>query len=208
MAGRNQDSNTDDLSARKLLFDFYLEEGSRLHQRTDWFLIFHAILLEAYFSDHLLARTQMVVGSLGFVISYLWLVTGIRHRWNFMHLGRCLTAEEIMGQSISSSLGGVFELRNRKMPASALPWARPTSCFGVITPAIFIAAWATLLAMAEFTSKGKLISFGAALAACLLASLVACCLGPGPTIGDEMVNAVAPKACAKESVNATTPTCS
>lgn len=202
----NHDADADDLSPRKMLLDFYIDEGVRLHQRTDWFLIFHAILLEAYLSEHSSGRIQMVVGCVGLVLSYLWLVTGIRHRWTFMHLGKCMTAKEIMGQGISSSLGKVFELRNEKIPAHALPWARPTSCFGVITPAIFLAAWTTLLVMAEFTLKGKLLCFGAAFAACLLATLVACCLGPGPKIGDEMVKAVAPKNDPKHPVDVTTST--
>ena len=156
----NHDADADDLSPRKMLLDFYLDEGARLHQRTDWFLIFHAILLEAYLSEHSYRLGfKWLWAAWGSFVSYLWLVTGIRHRWTFMHLGKCMTAKEIMGQGISSSLGGVFELRNEKMPAHALPWARPTSCFGVITPAIFLAAWATLLAMAEFTLKGKLTLF-------------------------------------------------
>ena len=191
MLSNNQNPDSDDLSARKVLFDFYLDEGARLHQRTDWFLIFHAILLEAYLSERSRGSVQMLVGSIGIVITYLWFATGIRHRWTFMHLGKCISEEKIFGQSISSSLKGVFDNRNHHLPGRALPWARPTSCFGIITPLVFLIAWVSLLAMAEVTSKWRFLA--AAGATCLLASLVACCLGPGPKIKDEWVAAVAPK---------------
>src|SRR5208337_825599 len=89
--------DADDLSASKVLLDFYMDEGARMHQRTDWFLIFHAILLEAFLSEKSNGWVQMVVGSIGVVMSFLWLMTGIRHRWIFTHLGNCMTSE-ITGQ--------------------------------------------------------------------------------------------------------------
>jgi hypothetical protein len=188
MADNNQNSHSnDDLSAKKVLFDCYLDEGARLHQRTDWFLIFHAILLEAYLSEHSKGAIQMVVGSIGIVVSYLWLTTGIRHRWTFMELGMRMTDEKAVGKDISSSLKQIFNARNEKMPAWAFPWARPNSCFGVITPAIFLIAWVILLIIA--CPKWKWYSLAAAGAVCVVASLVACCLGPGPKFKDECTSA-------------------
>jgi 1,4-dihydroxy-2-naphthoyl-CoA synthase len=52
---------------------------ARLGQRTDWFPIFHGILLEAFFAaPEYTAR--VIVGILGFLTSYLWFMTGYRQR--------------------------------------------------------------------------------------------------------------------------------
>ena len=40
----------DKISRERLLQDHYFHEADRMNQRTDWFLIFHAILFEAFFS--------------------------------------------------------------------------------------------------------------------------------------------------------------
>ncbi len=34
--------------APRLLFDFLIHEADNIHNRVDWFLIFHGILLEAF----------------------------------------------------------------------------------------------------------------------------------------------------------------
>jgi len=68
-----------------LLYDFYFDETSRVGQRTDFFLIFHAILLEAFFgATHEMPRAD--VGILRCLTAYLWFMTGYRQRWILRHL--------------------------------------------------------------------------------------------------------------------------
>ncbi len=55
------------ITPAKLIYDFFMDEGARLHQRTDWFLIFHGILLEAFFAAPQ-GAARFIVGILGFDI--------------------------------------------------------------------------------------------------------------------------------------------
>ena len=106
MANESQAIGDSEPSGKRLIYDLYFEEGSRTHQRTDWFLIFHAILLEAFFSEKSRGWAQDVVGSIGLVTSYLWLMAGVRQRWLFMHLGKCMESGQIMGGCGRLNLSG------------------------------------------------------------------------------------------------------
>src|SRR6476620_4202285 len=77
---QREDMKPDSPTKETLLYEFFVDEGARLSQRTDWFLIFHAILLEAFFS----AKPEMAqgaIGVVGVVTAYIWLMTGLRQRW-------------------------------------------------------------------------------------------------------------------------------
>jgi hypothetical protein len=93
-----------------LLYDFYFDETSRVGQRTDF--IFHAILLEAFFgAAH--ETSRVVVGFLGCLTAYLWLMTGCRQRWNLRHLGECMARVQLMGPGVSRLFHGTFEARRK-----------------------------------------------------------------------------------------------
>jgi hypothetical protein len=188
MANESQAIGDGEPSGKRVIYDLYFEEGSRTHQRTDWFLIFHAILLEAFFSEKSRGWAQDVVGSIGLVTSYLWLMAGVRQRWLFMHLGKCMESGQIMGDAAASMYRGVFKAREVGL-TWVVRWARPVACFCVITPAAFVIAWAVLLALIEL--KWRWLGLLLAVAFCVLGSLVASWLGPGPKISERMVQLVA-----------------
>lgn len=130
-----------------LIYDFYWDELARLAQRTDWFLIFHAILLEAFFSVHEDARTpQLIVGATGCLTSYLWFMTGCRQRWLSRHLGACI-GQGLAGKDVGTLMEKVFEQRRRNIPRW-MGWARPVPTFAVVTPFAFLTAWLLLTAYA------------------------------------------------------------
>jgi len=83
---------------RKLVLDAYHREGDQISQRIDWSLIFHAILLEAFVAAHEDFYIQVTIGSLGFVVAFLWLVIGARQNWLMRHLIEALkqTANQMM----------------------------------------------------------------------------------------------------------------
>src|SRR5260221_10798384 len=60
------------------LLDRWKYEDETLAQRTDWFLIFHAILLEAFFAavspSHL---RQLPIALFGFLAGFLWLISRV-----------------------------------------------------------------------------------------------------------------------------------
>jgi hypothetical protein len=90
-------------------------EVARLGQRTDWFLIFHGILLEAFVAaPEYTAR--VIVGILGFLTSYLWFMTGYRQRWLSRHLGACMGNPRLMGLEFSGVFEHVFEMRRKGLP--------------------------------------------------------------------------------------------
>src|SRR4051794_12507044 len=134
-----------DPTARSIVQDFLIHEAARSHERTDWYLIFHAILFEAFFAkDH----PSAVVGSVGFIASFLWVMTGFRQSWLMMHLGRCMASAAIMGPDVSWTFNQIFAARDEGLsawPWRAVKWARPVPVFCVVTPVIFLVAWAILL---------------------------------------------------------------
>jgi len=126
-----------------LIYDFYFDEASRLGQRTDWFLIFHAILLEAFFSVHEGAKVpQLIVGATGCLMSYLWFMTGCRQRWLSRHLGACL-GKGLAGEELGKLMEAVFDQRRRNIPRW-MGWARPVPTFAVVIPFAFLTAWVLL----------------------------------------------------------------
>jgi hypothetical protein len=108
-----------------LIYDFFVDEASRLGQRTDWFLIFHAILLEAFLSATEKAGAPtpdnhphvIVIGILGFLTAYLWFMSGFRQRWLLRHLGACMEHEPLMGLEVSRLFGTLFRVRREGYPA-------------------------------------------------------------------------------------------
>src|SRR5437870_3062617 len=127
---------------RRLLFDFFIHEAENLHNRVDWFLIFHGILFEAF----LAARRPVhciTLGVLGCLVSYVWLVAGVRQWWNVRHLIDSLSDREIMGNTASNVVAGVFQARRNFRP-SPTRWAHATPAFSVVLPLAVLLTWCVL----------------------------------------------------------------
>jgi hypothetical protein len=176
-----------DITPTKLIYDFFLDEAARLGNRTDWFLIFHAILLEAFFAapgstapgD---AAPRMILGILGFLVSYLWFMTGCRQRWLSRHLGACMANPKLMGPQVSGVFEGIFEMRHEGLPRS-IGWARPVPTFAVVIPFAFAAAWFSLLLWAGRPRFAGILVAGLA---SIIATILIMRLGSGPHIrGDK-----------------------
>jgi hypothetical protein len=173
-------------TSENLIYDFYFDEGARLGQRTDWFLIFHAILLEAFFAAHY-RPPQAVIGVLGCLTAYLWFMTGCRQRWLSRHLGACMGSEALMGKTVSHVFEEIFAVRRAGIP-KWMQWAMPVPTFAVVIPAAFTIAWSALLLWIMRESLLYLVasSVGAVLIL-YIATNVVTRLRNGPDISDEFV---------------------
>lgn len=180
----------DDLSARRVVYDFFMEEASRTHQRTDWFLIFHAILLEAFFAAKPLCLAASIVGLIGVLTAYLWLMTGVRQRWLMMQLGKCMANPALMGRGMSSVYSAVFEARKLRL-SRVLRWARPVPVYCVTTPAAFLVGW-TGLSVWRDLPHWKL-TLVLAVVCCILGTGLTCILGVGPDIPEDATKSVVPE---------------
>jgi hypothetical protein len=136
----------DEITPAKLIYDFYFDEAARLGQRTDWFLIFHGILLEAFFAAPA-GVSRIIVGILGFLTAYLWFTTGYRQRWLSRHLGACMGNANLTGENCSRVFERIFEMRRRGLPGW-IQWAMPVPAFAVAIPSAFTVAWFSLLLLA------------------------------------------------------------
>jgi hypothetical protein len=186
--GTNVNTGGDGCSAQRLIYDFFFHEAGRTHDRTDWFLIFHAILLEAF----LTAKDGVapaIVGSVGIVTSYLWLLSGVRQRWLMMQLGKSMGDATLMGSDLSHAYNAIFEARRKGLP-TGVRWAAPVPVFCVVVPAVLLFAWLGLVAFDGL--QRPLLTVIVAAAICLLASLVCCCLRQGPDISKALVDSVVP----------------
>lgn len=173
----------DKLSPARLIYDFYVDEGARLGQRTDWFLIFHAILLEAFFAaPH--GAAQLIVGILGLLTSYLWFMTGYRQRWLSRHLGACMGNRNLLGPEVSGIFERIFEVRRKGLPRW-VRWAMPVPTFAVVIPFAFTVAWLSLLSWA---GRAGVIWVAAGLGVPTLATIWIMRLRNGPDISQELTD--------------------
>jgi len=171
----------------KLLYDFYFDEAARLGQRTDWFLIFHAILLEAFFASQDFVP-KLVIGPLGWLTSYLWFMTGYRQRWLSRHLGECMAHAGLMGPETAGLFNNIFAMRRKGLP-TVISWPMPVPTFAVIIPFAFAAAWFSLLL---WVGRGRsLLVVLLSLAVASLSTLWIVALGSGPKISRVWVDPLA-----------------
>jgi hypothetical protein len=146
---------------RQLLFSFFIHEAENLHNRVDWFLIFHGILLEAFFASGSLLH-HITLGYLGCLVSYVWLVAGIRQLWNITHLARSVSDSRIMGAD-GELLARLYEAR-RQHQAPWMKWASSNPAFSAILPFAVLVVW-LILTVTENCSWAVLIGIIALLAA-------------------------------------------
>ncbi|HLG54518.1 MAG TPA: hypothetical protein VI485_04250 [Vicinamibacterales bacterium] len=129
----------DEIERRRFLFDFFIHEAEAVNMRADWFLIFHAILFEAFLgSEHMVHR--LTLGAIGCITSWVWLAVGIRQSWDLKYLGFCISDKSIMGRDIGSVFDGLFKARRQQQHWSIM-WARSTPAFCIVLPCVVLVAW-------------------------------------------------------------------
>jgi hypothetical protein len=147
---------------RQLLFDFFIHEVENLHHRIDWFLVFHGILFEAFLAARYFAH-RITIGVLGCVVSYVWLIAGIRQLWNVRHLVRSIADDGIMGKEAGRLFKELFNARE-EFQSPWMRWARATPAFGIILPFAVLVAWlvlTTTYAESGFSTTALVIIIGA-----------------------------------------------
>jgi hypothetical protein len=129
----------DEQLKKELFFAFLLHEAENLHNRVDWFLIFHGILFEAFFAAHYNAQ-RITIGALGCLVAYVWLVAGIRQLWDIGHMVKSASDEGIMGREVGELFRRLFEARQLYQPRW-MKWARATPAFCIVLPLAVSVAW-------------------------------------------------------------------
>jgi hypothetical protein len=124
---------------RRLLFDFFIHEAENIHNRVDWFLIFHGILFEAFLSTHY-AVHRITLGTLGCLVSYVWLVAGVRQLWDVRQLVESVKDRNIMGAAAADLFKGMYKARAECQPRW-IRWARATPAFCILLPFAVLVAW-------------------------------------------------------------------
>jgi hypothetical protein len=131
---------------RDFILAWFWHEGENLNQRTDWFLIFHAILVEAYLAAYTssLKFKGLEIGVFGLVTSFIWLMIGVRQEWHIKFFTKCVRKEEITGSSeISSTLSYILDARD-KQPLW-MRWAHSVSLLSKLVPFCCVVMWAILV---------------------------------------------------------------
>ena len=136
----------EDPQSPRMLFEFLLHESENLHSRVDWFLIFNAILFEAFFAAH--NQHRIVIGLLGSLISYVWLAAGIRQLWNIGHLVEIIRNEEIMGYE-TGKVFAQFYAGRWETQKWWMSWASSNPAFSGVIPLAVLSVWLYLSATAS-----------------------------------------------------------
>jgi hypothetical protein len=124
---------------RTLVHEYLLREGETISQRIDWSLIFHAILLEAYFASDRL-RFGMPVLLLGVATSTLWLFIGLRQNWTMNLLFDAVRAEPGGDDSLRTVVDGISRSQRSYAP-KLYRWIRATPIFSVVIPGLTLVTW-------------------------------------------------------------------
>jgi hypothetical protein len=163
------------ITSEQLLEKHYFHEADRMNQRTDWFLIFHAILMEAFFSIKKSDPASiLVVGSVGLLLSCLWLLSGLRSARMAWHMG--LLIREEMNPQAAKMHAKLFATRAEVVNRNFwYGWTKFLPLFGVVISAIFVIAWLALI-LIRYPGSALCILYyilGAViLVLCLIATLI------------------------------------
>jgi hypothetical protein len=175
---------------RELLFGFFIHEAENLHNSVDWFLIFHGILLEAFVSAHYQLH-RVILGVLGSLVSYVWLVAGVRQLWNVKHLANAISDETVMGRETATAFAALFVARRKYQP-KWMKWASAMPAFSAILPLAILIVWLALTATA--TECGVAWWPILVTAAVLFgATMLWRCVQERPRVPPEAIRAIAPR---------------
>ena len=155
----------------KYIYDSYFQESDNISHRTDWFLIFHAILFEAFFaakehcnmaSDGIFLPfngVELIINVLGIVISFYWFMTGIR-TWKILwKFGGYMRENKAVGDDVADTHNMIYSHREvKKMNFHG--WSKPSIVFLIIIPLLFILSWLLIyLFNFDFVLTGKYMLF-------------------------------------------------
>ena len=132
-----------DKKIRKLAIRSYFREGDDVSQRIDWGLIFHGILLEAFFATHKLWRAKVAIGSLGATTAWLWLFIGMRQTWQMRHLIQSITELPADADALQVFHRRLTLIRTEREPL-LFSWVRAAPTFAIIIPAATLLTWAVV----------------------------------------------------------------
>jgi hypothetical protein len=130
-------------SARRFLFDFFIHETENIHNRVDWFLIFHGILFEAFLAARYPVH-RLTLGVLGSLVSYVWLVGGIRQLRNQRELVGAVKNATVMGPEAALLFKRMYE--NRSAQPGWMKWASALPAFCIWLPSAVLASWIVVTA--------------------------------------------------------------
>jgi len=136
--------DTGDLTGVKYLYDSFFGESDKISHRTDWFLIFHAGLFMAFLSAASVGENsmpiQLILNILGVVISYYWLMSGIRAWAILWQFGNYMKHEAIVGRDLYNMQVRIFTER-KKINKRFYGWSKPSIVFSMIMPFLFLVSW-------------------------------------------------------------------
>lgn len=139
------EENDENVYDKSLIKHFFFTESDNISHRTDWFIIFHGVLFQAYISCTRFP-IKMVVGYIGALIGILWLMSGIRTYKLLWQAGNYMQDKQIAGSRMANTFRKIFSER-KSINNKFYGWARPAPLFSIITPAIFTIAWTVVLVL-------------------------------------------------------------
>lgn len=126
----------------RLLFDFFIHEAENLHNRADWFLVFHGILFEGFVTSGS-STHRVALGTLGVLVSWVWLVAGIRQQWALRHLAECMADARIMDADASKAFRLLWHARTAR--ESWVTKFQATPAFSIVLPLAVLTTWFVLV---------------------------------------------------------------
>jgi hypothetical protein len=117
-------------------------EDDAIGQRIDWSLIFHAILMEAFFAAE--GRSRLPVGAFGLTVAWIWVVTGVRQLWNQRAIVDDL---EGVRDPVDHDVAYRQYLAKQRHGASqrGFRWAVAVPLFTIVVPSCCLVTWIFIL---------------------------------------------------------------
>jgi hypothetical protein len=135
--------NADVDKRTELRAEGFRHEDNALGNRTDFFLIFHAILLEAYFSGDKPPWVAIAISLFGFTCAFLWLSIGFRQRVNHQFAIEVLKQDWLVSRDFACIQKGIGNIREKQ--STFFKWAIATSAFAVVIPLAATILWAIIV---------------------------------------------------------------
>jgi hypothetical protein len=121
-------------------------DDDSFHTRTDWFLVGHGILFEAFFSARGLCDSSVetaIVWCFGLVAAWSWLGTSLWQLETLAHDKKRLRRASPVYDDIQKWRAHRSRKRSRMMRA-IFPWQHGTKVFGCVLPLVCLLAWVAL----------------------------------------------------------------
>ena len=118
--------------------EIYFHEDDHAKDRTDWFFIGHAILIEAFFATGATPWAGTLVAIVAFASAVFWLLVGCRQLDNLLVL-------RDLYQNHSELYRGVQEKRLALDKRGWRKWGRASRFFLVWLPGLFTLFWSVAL---------------------------------------------------------------